>query len=273
VTRPADEGGLGFNLKWNLGWMNDTLRYMSRDPVHRVHHQDELTFAAVYEDTEHFIMSLSHDEVVHGKGALLEKMPGDLWQKLANLRLLLGHQWTRPGKKLLFMGSELAPSTEWRYDGELDWELEQDPARSGVGRWLEALGRLYHAHPCLWRGDPDPEDFSWIDCSDHASSVVSYRRCFGDDELVVVLNLTPTPRDPYRIGAPRPGTWTICLDSDAPVFAGSGYGSVQQVETEPIAWHGQPQSVHLALPPLSCLVLVPGDGTGLAAGGAARGAP
>ncbi|MEZ4292641.1 MAG: 1,4-alpha-glucan branching enzyme [Myxococcota bacterium] len=258
VTRPTAEGGLGFTFKWNLGWMNDTLRYLARDPIHRRHHQDELTFAAVYEHSEHFVMPLSHDEVVHGKRSLLEKMPGDRWQQLANLRLLLAYQWTRPGKKLLFMGSELAPSQEWSHARALDWGLEADPARSGVGRFLEALGRLYHAHPALWRGDPDPEGFAWIDCTDHAQSVLSYRRRAGDDELVVVLNGTPVPRAPYRIGASRPGPWRVLLDSDALLFGGTGYRPESPLEAEAIPCHGERASLELVLPPLACLVLAPG---------------
>jgi 1,4-alpha-glucan branching enzyme len=237
--------------------MHDTLKYLARDPVHRRFHHDEFTFAAIYEDSEHFIMPLSHDEVVHGKGSLLEKMPGDFWQKLANLRLLFAYQYTRPGKKLLFMGAELAPHGEWDQRYSLDWHLAGDPSRIGLARLLEVLGWLYLEHPCLWRSDPDPEGFAWIDCSDRDQSVVSYRRCCGEDELVVVVNATPEPRVDYRIGAPHPGLWVEKLSTDAREFGGSGFETLASVIAEPISCHGHPQSLCLRLPPLSCLVLAP----------------
>ena len=257
VSRPVEEGGLGFTFKWNMGWMHDTLSYLARNPVHRRFHHDEFTFAAIYEDSEHFIMPLSHDEVVHGKGSLLEKMPGDLWQKLANLRLLFAYQYTRPGKKLLFMGAELAPHGEWDHERSLDWHLAADPSRVGLGRLLEVLGWLYLEHPCLWRSDPDPEGFAWIDCSDRDQSVVSYRRRDGEDELVVVVNATPEPRVDYRIGAPHPGLWVEKLSTDAREFGGSSFETLASVIAEPVRCHGYPQSLRLRLPPLSCLVLAP----------------
>jgi 1,4-alpha-glucan branching enzyme len=257
VSRPVEEGGLGFTFKWNMGWMHDTLSYLARDPVHRRFHHDEFTFAAIYEDSEHFIMPLSHDEVVHGKGSLLEKMPGDLWQKFANLRLLFAYQYTRPGKKLLFMGSELAPHGEWDHGRSLDWHLAADSSRVGLGRLLEVLGWLYLEHPCLWRSDPDPEGFAWIDCSDRDQSVVSYRRRDGEDELVVVVNATPEPRVDYRIGAPHPGLWVEKLSTDAREFGGSSFETLASVIAEPVRCHGYPQSLRLRLPPLSCLVLAP----------------
>jgi 1,4-alpha-glucan branching enzyme len=255
VTRPVSEGGLGFAFKWNMGWMNDTLRYFAREPVHRGHHHDELTFAALYEHSERFIMPLSHDEGVHGKRSLLEKMPGDEWQKLANLRLLFAYQWTRPGKKLLFMGSELAPWEEWNHRKSLDWHLAEQPERQGLLRLLEQLGRLYHEHPCLWRSDPDPEGFRWIDCEDHVQSVVSYLRRHQGDELLVVMNATPVPRDDYRVGAPNAGRYRELLCSDHSAFGGSGYTTRERVETEPHAYHGCAESLRLRLPPLACLVL------------------
>jgi 1,4-alpha-glucan branching enzyme len=255
VSRPAGEGGLGFNFKWNLGWMHDTLQYMARDPVHRRHHQDQLTFASIYEYSEHFVMPLSHDEVVHGKKSLLEKMPGDRWQQFANLRLLLAYLYTRPGKKLLFMGTELAPSSEWDASQELDWSLAEDPPRAGLARFLEALGRLYRDHACLWRSDPSPEGFRWIDCSDHSQSVLVYLRRFYEDVLVMVLNFTPEPRPGYRIGVPLPGTWSARLSSDASEFGGSGHRTVASVKTDAIPAHGEAQSLELTLPPLGCLVL------------------
>ena len=255
VTRRVDEGGLGFTFKWNMGWMHDTLQYFGRDPIHRRHHHDELTFAAIYEHTEHFLMPLSHDEVVHGKRSLLARMPGDAWQKFANLRLLLAYQWARPGKKLLFMGSELAPDHEWDHTTSLDWQLADDPQRAGLAALLEALGALYREHPCLWRGDPDPESFAWIDCADRDQSVVSFLREAGDDLLVVVLNATPAPRDDYRIGAPAPGTWVQRLNTDEGRFGGSGHAARERVPSEPVPAHGFPQSLRLTLPPLGALVL------------------
>jgi len=260
VTRSASVwGGLGFTFKWNMGWMHDTLLYFSKAPVHRRYHQNDLTFAMLYEYTEHFINALSHDEVSHGKGALLEKMPGDIWQKFANLRLLLAYQYTRPGKKMLFMGTELAPYSEWHYDASLDWHLADDPMRLGLARFMEELGRLYPATPCLWRGDPDPSGFYWIDASDCDNSVVSYVRRDGDDFLIVVLNFTPVPRDDYRIGAPRAGRYVKRFNSDEAAYAGSGYPVPNEVETEPVAMHGHPQSLRLSLPPLGALVLAPVD--------------
>jgi 1,4-alpha-glucan branching enzyme len=257
VTRPTRDGGLGFTLKWNMGWMHDTLAYFAREAVHRRWHQDELTFAMLYEHSEHFVNPISHDEVVHGKRSLLGKMPGDEWQKLANLRTLLAYQYTRPGKQLLFMGTELAPYSEWNHDTSLDWHLAGDPARQGLARFLAALGGLYQAHPCLWRTDPDPETFAWIDCSDRDASVVAYQRRDGAAHLVVVLNLTPVPRAPYRIGLPSAGPYVVRVSSDAPEFGGSGYPVQPLIETEAVPWHGLPQSAPLQLPPLAALVLAP----------------
>jgi len=255
VTRPAHEGGLGFTFKWNMGWMHDTLEYFAKDAVYRCYHQDDLTFAMLYEHSERFINPLSHDEVVHGKGSLLKKMPGDTWQKFANLRLLFTYQYTRPGKILLFMGTELAPEREWNYAESLDWHLGQDPLRAGLRRFFEDLGRMYRESPCLWRSDPDPHGFQWIDCSDRDSSVVSYARCDGNDHLVVVLNMTPVPRGDYRIGAPCPGTYVVRFSSDDPRYGGSEMQVPGRVRTEPVAFHGRPQSVRLQLPPLGALVL------------------
>ncbi|MBZ5639959.1 MAG: 1,4-alpha-glucan branching protein GlgB [Acidobacteriia bacterium] len=257
VSRPVRDGGLGFTFKWNMGWMHDTLEYFSKDPVFRRFHQNDLTFAMLYEYSERFVNPLSHDEVVHGKRSLLDKMPGDVWQKFANLRLLLAYQYTRPGKKLLFMGTELAPWNEWNHDASLDWHLANDPMRAAFRRFLEDLGRLYLGTPCLWRSDPDPWGFSWIDCNDHASSVISYLRRDGDGHLVVILNLTPVPRDGYRVGTPRAGRYAKGLSTDDPAYGGSGYGGLESVLTEPIPFHGQPQSVKLDLPPLAAMVLVP----------------
>ncbi len=257
VTGPVSSGGLGFRFKWNMGWMHDTLSYFSRDPVHRRHHQDELSFAMVYEYSERFLNPLSHDEVVHGKGSLLEKMPGDLWQKFANLRALLAYQFTRPGKVLLFMGTELAPHAEWNHDRSLDWHLADDPARRGLSRYLADLGRLYRDTPCLWRRDPDPDGFAWIDASDRENSVFSYLRRDARAQVAVVLNLTPVPREGYRVGMPLPGRWQLLLSSDDARYGGSGFPTPLESDTEELPCHGQPHSLRLALPPLGALVLAP----------------
>ncbi len=272
VSRPASEGGLGFSFKWNMGWMHDTLRYFGRPAVHRKYHQGELSFAMVYEHSERFVNPLSHDEVVHGKGTLLGRMPGDDWQRFANLRALLSYQFTRPGKKLLFMGSELAPDREWNHDQSLDWHLEHDPMRQAFGRFVEALGRLYRETPCLWRDDPDPASFAWIDCNDAEHSVYAYLRRAGRDHVCVVLNLTPLPREGYRIGVPAAERYRERFSSDDARFGGSAVRTPPWVDAEPVPWHGQPQSVCLTLPPLGVLVLSPeGGATEPDAGGTPEG--
>jgi 1,4-alpha-glucan branching enzyme len=257
VTRPVSEGGLGFSFKWNLGWMHDTLRYLKRDPVHRGFHHDELSFAMLYEYDEFFVMPLSHDEVVHGKGSLLSKPAGDEAQRFAQLRLLLTYQWTRPGKQLVFMGTELAPPNEWNCDASLDWHLADDPRRRGLQQYLEDLGRVYRERACFWRWDHDPAGFAWIDCHNREHSVLSYQRRDGDAHALVILNLTPVPRSDYRIGAPAGGAYRELLSSDASRYGGTGQSTREQVDTEAIPWHGLPQSLRLSLPPLSALVLVP----------------
>jgi len=257
VSRPTWEGGLGFHFKWNMGWMHDTLEYFKKDPAHRKWHLDVLTFAMLYEYSERFVMPLSHDEVVHGKGSLLNKMSGDLWQKFANLRLLLTYQYTRPGKKLLFMGTELAPWNEWNHDASLDWHLADDPMRQAFARFLADLGQIYRSAPALWRRDHEPGGFNWIDCSDRDNSVISYLRWDGRDHLVVVLNLTPVPRDDYRIGVPSAGRYIVRFSSDGREYGGSDYYVPGALETEALAYHGQPQSLRLTLPPLGGLVLAP----------------
>nr|MBA3890538.1 1,4-alpha-glucan branching protein GlgB [Gemmatimonadaceae bacterium] len=255
VTKPVSAGGLGFTFKWNMGWMHDTISYFEKDPLYRRHHQDTLTFAMIYEHSERFVMPLSHDEVVHLKGSMLQKMPGDEWQRLANLRTLLTYQFTRPGKVLLFMGIELAPWTEWDHDRSLDWDLMDDPARAGFMKFMERMGDVYRRCTPLWRNDHSWEGFSWVDVSDRENSVLSFVRWDGLEHVVVVLNLTPIPRDHYRVGAPTPGTYVPLLNSDAPEFGGSGFGNIGRVETEPSAFHGYAQSMTLTLPPLSAVVL------------------
>ena len=257
VTKPVSEGGLGFTFKWNMGWMHDTLKYFSEDPLYRRWHQDTLTFAMMYEYSEHFIMPLSHDEVVHLKKSLLEKMPGDDWQKLANLRSLLTYQYTRPGKSLLFMGTELAQATEWNHDSSLDWHLANEPRQRGLLQFMRDLGRVYGERAPLWRRDHEPEGFSWIDVADRDNSVISYVRRDGPDHVVVVLNLTPTPREEYLIGAPAAGTYVQLLSSDDAAYGGSGYRTRERVETERAPMHGYQQSMRLTLPPLGALVLAP----------------
>src|SRR4029077_11443370 len=202
VTTPVNEGGLGFTFKWNMGWMHDTLTYFALDPIHRRFHHDQLTFAMLYEYSERFIMPLSHDEVVHLKGSLLNKMPGDHWQKLANLRLLLAYMFTRPGKKLVFMGMELATPNEWNHDQSLDWHLLQAPDRGSFLSYVGRLGQVYRDHSAFWREDPSWEGFQWVDVADRSNSVISYVRRDGDKHAVVVLNLTPVPRESYRVGVP-----------------------------------------------------------------------
>jgi 1,4-alpha-glucan branching enzyme len=261
VTRSAAEGGLGFTFKWNMGWMHDTLQYFSKDPVHRKFHHWQLSFAMVYEYHERFLNPLSHDEVVHGKQSLLAKMPGDEWQRFANLRLLYVYQFTRPGKKLLFMGSELAPWNEWSYQVSLDWHLADEPLRAKLRDFLRELTQHYRANPALWRCDHDPAGFSWIGFDDADNSVLAYVRWDpetpGGDPRAVVLNFTPVPRHDYRIGVPRAGAWRQVLCSDAGRFGGSGAPTRPVLETEPDPLHGYQQSIRVDLPPLGALILAP----------------
>ena len=260
VSRPPYVGGLGFSFKWNMGWMHDTLNYFSHDPVHRKYHQNDLTFAMLYHHQENFVLPLSHDEVVHGKRSLLERMPGDDWQKFANLRALLGYQWLFPGKKLLFMGGEFGQRAEWQAANQLDWHLlDAGPYHRGLQRFVQDLQKLYHAEPALWRDDHEPGGFNWIDCTDHLNSVLSFiRRDSGRaSELVVILNLTPVPRSRYRIGLPRPGAWMEVLNSDAAVYGGGNVGNAGRVVAEPQKAHNQPGSALFTLPPLGVLVFQP----------------
>jgi 1,4-alpha-glucan branching enzyme len=257
VTKPVSDGGLGFTFKWNMGWMHDTLAYFATDPIHRRYHHDTLTFAMLYEYSEHFIMPLSHDEVVHLKGSLFQKMPGDEWQKFANLRVLLAYMFTRPGKKLMFMGTELAPPGEWNHDVSLPWHLASEPSRAAFGRYVARLASLYKGEAAFWRGDPTWEGFTWVDVADKENSVLSYLRRAGDSHVVVVLNLTPVPRERYRIGVPAAGTYECVLSTDAPEWGGTGYGAFATVAAEASPFHGQPHSVELTLPPLGALVLAP----------------
>ncbi|MCB1125802.1 MAG: 1,4-alpha-glucan branching enzyme, partial [Verrucomicrobiae bacterium] len=258
VTRPPYLGGLGFSFKWNMGWMHDTLGYFKQDPVHRKYHQNDLTFAMLYHGHENFILPLSHDEVVHGKGSLRRRMPGDDWQAFANLRCLLTYQWLFPGKQLLFMGGEIGQSGEWNENGELDWWLlNSGPYHAGVQRLLQDLNTLYRENPALWEGDYDAHGFQWVDCSDHEQSVLSFLRrpVTPGPEFLVALNLTPVPRSGYRLGLSKPGFWREALNTDAAIYAGGNVGNQGGLNAEPAPFHGQPCSALLTLPPLSAVVL------------------
>ena len=257
ITRPTYLGGIGFGFKWDMGWMHDTLEYFSEEPIHRRFHHDKLTFRGLYVGTEQFVLPLSHDEVVHGKGSLLRKMPGDDWQRFANLRALLVNMWGQPGKKLLFMGAEMAPWREWSHDHPLPWELQNAPMHGGVTRFMEDLGRVYLSSPSLWAADHDADGFAWIDASDVESSVYAWIRRGGDDLAVVVLNLTPVPRHGYRLGLPLGGHWVEALNSDSDHYGGSNLGNLGGVVASDEPWHGQPASALLTLPPLSGLILRP----------------
>jgi 1,4-alpha-glucan branching enzyme len=259
VSRPVADGGLGFTFKWNMGWMHDTLGYFREDPIHRRYHQDKLTFGLVYAFSEDFVLPLSHDEVVHGKGSLIRQMAGDRWQKFANLRAYFGFMWTHPGKKLLFMGCEFAQEREWNHDQSLDWHLLDDPMHRGVQRLIADLNRLYRDRPALHRLDCDPEGFEWIDASDAAQSVIVYMRKSDDGSppVVVVCNLTPIVRSDYRIGVPQRGAWRELLNSDAEVYGGSNVGNQGHLNAEDVSWHGRPASLRLTLPPLATVVLAP----------------
>jgi 1,4-alpha-glucan branching enzyme len=255
VSRPVYTGGLGFGLKWDMGWMHDTLAYFSQDPIHRKYHHDKLTFRMIYAFHENFVLPLSHDEVVYGKGSLLGKMPGDEWQRFANLRALLGYMYAQPGKKMLFMGIEIAQWSEWQHDQSLDWHALDDPRHAGMRQWIRDLNRLYRSESALHELDCEPAGFEWIDCRDAESSIVILLRKGRRDERVVLVtcNFTPVPRLNYRVGAPKGGTWKEALNSDAAVYGGSGMGNMGAVEAAPVPAHGRHFSLPLILPPLSIL--------------------
>jgi 1,4-alpha-glucan branching enzyme len=255
VSRPTYLGGLGFGLKWDMGWMHDTLEYMTKDPIYRKHHHNNLTFRLIYAFFENFVLPLSHDEVVHGKSSLLGKMPGDDWQKFANLRLLLGYMYAQPGKKLLFMGGELGQWREWVHDESLEWHLLQYLPHSGLQQWVSDLNRFYRGQPALYELDFEQASFEWIDCNDVEHSVISLMRKghSPDDLLVIVCNFTPTTHFNYRIGVPQSGFWRELLNSDAREYGGSGQGSLGKVEAVPIPLHGRPYSLTITLPPLAAV--------------------
>jgi 1,4-alpha-glucan branching enzyme len=261
VSRPTWLGGLGFGLKWDMGWMHDTLQYLCRDPIHRRHHHNELTFRMVYAFHENFVMPLSHDEVVHGKGSLFSKMPGDEWQRFANLRLLLGYLYTQPGKKLLFMGGEFGQTGEWDHDASLDWHLLELAPHRGLQRFVRDLNTLYRGRPALHALDCDGAGFAWVDCNDAQQSTLSWlRRGPSPGEVVLVAaNFTPVPRHHHRLGVPQAGPWRELLNSDALLYGGSGQGNLGGVRTSPVACHDQRQSLVVTLPPLSILAFEPGE--------------
>ncbi len=259
VSRPTYVGGLGFGFKWNMGWMHDTLAYFQQDPIYRRYHHHELTFSLMYAFSENFILPLSHDEVVHGKGSLYSKMPGDRWQKLANLRALYAYMWAHPGKNLLFMGGEIAQEQEWSHERSLDWHLLERPENAGIQALVRDLNHAYHDEPALWEVDSDSSGFWWVEPNDADSNVIAFARSSrdGDRVLVFVANLSPVPREGYRLGLPRATRWREALNTDSTFYGGSDVGNLGGVQPEPIPWHGQPVSAEVTLPPLAAIWLVP----------------
>ena len=256
VSRPVHVGGLGFGMKWNMGWMHDTLRYFALNPIHRKYHQNLLTFSLWYAFSENFMLSLSHDEVVYGKGSLMGKMPGDDWQKFANLRLLFGYMYTHPGKKLLFMGGEIGQWKEWSHESSVEWHLLQYPAHHGLQRWMQHLNILYRDEPALYEMDFDGKGFEWVDVADQENSIVSYIRKgrTTEDIVLAVCNFTPVPRHNYRVGVPADGLWKEVLNSDSKEYGGGGNGNFGGAVATPVQCHGRPHSLSLTLPPLGILI-------------------
>jgi 1,4-alpha-glucan branching enzyme len=259
VSRPVHLGGIGFGLKWNMGWMHDMLDYMSKDPVFRVYHHNRITFSMLYAFTENFVLPFSHDEVVYGKGSMIGKMPGDEWQKFANLRLLYGYMFGHPGKKLLFMGGEIGQWSEWNHDSSLDWHLLQNPYHAGLRRWVRDLNTFYRGQPSLFELDFDSPGFEWVDCSDSERSVVCFLRNGKNpgDKMLFVCNFTPVPRPNYRVGVPLNCRWREMLNSDAPLYGGSGQGNEGGAVAAPLPVHGRSYSLNLTLPPLGIVVFQP----------------
>jgi 1,4-alpha-glucan branching enzyme len=256
VSGAVPDGGLGFSYKWDMGWMHDTLKYLAFDPIHRKHHHNMLTFRGVYAWSERFMLPLSHDEVVHGKGSLLRKMPGDHWQQLATLRLLYAYQWSQPGKKLLFMGCELAQWSEWNHDGSLDWHLLEQPAHRQIQLLVGELNRLYRTEPALYERDCEPAGFQWLVSDDADRSVLVYERIArGGERVICALNFTPVPRSNYRVGVHHAGLWSEILNTDGVELGGSGQGNLGVVEAMPVHVHGRPFALNLTLPPLGAVFL------------------
>jgi len=259
VSRPIYLGGLGFGLKWNMGWMHDVLSYMSQDPVYRNYHHNEITFSLVYAFAENFVLPFSHDEVVYGKGSMIRKMPGDDWQKFANLRLLYGFMFGHPGKKLLFMGDEFGQWSEWNHDASLEWNLLEHPSHAGLKRWVRDLNTLYRGEPLLHTMDFNSAGFEWVDCKDFQRSIISFLRRGqnSNDQLLFVCNFTPVVRQNYRVGVPLEGHWKEILNSDAPLYGGSGQGNFGGLSTVPLPIHGRPFSLNMTLPPLGIVIFRP----------------
>ena len=262
VTRPTNANGLGFGFKWNMGWMHDSLAYVAKDPIYRSHHHNQLTFSMVYAYSENYVLPISHDEVVHGKGSLLRKMPGDRWQQLAGVRAFVSWQWAHPGKQLLFMGSEFAQDREWAEQRELDWFLLDDPEHAGVQRLVADLNHVYAGHPALWSRDTDPQGFQWLEADDAARNTVAFVRWGVDpatgtqaDPVVCVTNFAPVPHENYRLGLPFAGEWTELINTDAEVYGGSGVGNLGTTTAHATAWAGQPASATLRVPPMGTLWL------------------
>jgi 1,4-alpha-glucan branching enzyme len=264
VSRPIYLGGLGFGFKWNMGWMHDMLQYLSGEPIHRSYHHNLITFSMLYAFSENFVLPFSHDEVVHGKGSMIGRMPGDDWQKFANLRALYGYMFGHPGKKLLFMGGELGQWREWNHDTSLDWHLLAYDFHRGLQRWVRDLNTFYRGEPALYEMDPEPAGFEWIDCNDNQRSVVSFLRRGQDAAraVVVVCNFTPVPHHNHRIGVPFAGFWHEALNSDAPLYGGSGQGNIGGVEASPVPMHGRPYSLNMTVPPLGVVLFRPMPGGG-----------
>jgi 1,4-alpha-glucan branching enzyme len=258
VSRPVYLGGLGFGFKWNLGWMHDTLDYINKDPVYRRFHHHQLTFALVYAFSENFVLPISHDEVVYGKGSLYGKMPGDPWRRLANLRAYLAFMWAHPGKELLFMGSELAQDSEWSHERSIDWEALADPGHAGVQHLVKDLNGVAEQHPALWQRDSLPSGFAWIDPNDVDDNALSFMRWSADREpLVCLCNFSPVPRHDYRVGLPIAGHWAEVLNTDSELYGGSNVGNLGMITAEEITWDGQPASARVTLPPLATIWLAP----------------
>ncbi|HUH86650.1 MAG TPA: 1,4-alpha-glucan branching protein GlgB [Pusillimonas sp.] len=257
VTAAIQEGGLGFDYKWNMGWMHDTLRYMGREPVHRKHHHDDMTFGTVYAWTENFILPLSHDEVVHGKGSLLGKMSGDPWQRLANLRAYYAFMWSHPGRKLLFMGGELAQEAEWNHDAFIDWDALKNPSHAGIQRMIRDLNTLYRQLAPLHALDSSPEGFAWRIGDDRDNSVFAFERCAGGKEVLVVCNMTPVPRHDYRVGVSGHAVWSEVFNSDSSAYGGGNVGNAGELHALAQGAHGKPACLSLILPPLATLILIP----------------
>jgi 1,4-alpha-glucan branching enzyme len=257
VTRPTHLGGLGFGFKWNMGWMHDTLRYAGHNPIHRSYHHHELTFSLMYAWSENYVLPLSHDEVVHGKGSLWTRMPGDDWNKAAGLRSLLAYMWAHPGKQLLFMGGEFGQVREWSEERSLDWDLLENHFHSGVQKLVRDLNAVYRATPALYGRDNDPDGFSWIDANDSGNNVVTFLRTDGTSTLACVANFAGVPHNDYRVGLPTAGRWQEVLNTDSPAYGGSGVGNLGSVTATPTPWHGRPASALVTIPPAGVVWLTP----------------